>query len=235
MAPDLESAIALAAIGAFGQAHEMCDELAAVQQPAGHVLRASMWRQLGDAERARQWDQQGFDEAIDDETRVDACIGLAADAVAINDLPKAQRILHGITEPTQYQRVHIRWLWVQAELALAKNDVSRATQWAEQAVAVSTAYGSARHLTKSRLILAVARSDTDEAVACAHTAADAQWRYLAWAAATYLGSSGNLHWWNWASDLAEAIAERLNPQQLAVWRANPAVVAVRARVALGHV
>lgn len=213
----------------------MCDELTADQQPAGHVLRASMWRQLGDAERARQWDQRGLDEAVNDETRIDACIGLAADAIAMNDLPKAQQILHGIAEPTSHQRVQIRWLWVQAELALAKNDVAQATQWAEQAVAASAANGSARHLMKSRLIRAVARSNTDEAIGCLHVAADAQWRYLAWAAATSLGSTGDLHWWNWANDLAEAIAERLNPQQLAVWRANPAVVAVRARVALGHV
>jgi hypothetical protein len=194
-----------------------------------------MWRQLGDAERARQWDQRGFDEAIDDETRIDAHVGLVADAIARGDLQTAQQIMDGINEPPSHQRVCIRWLWVQAELALANTDAAQASQWAEQAVAASMAYGSVRHLTKSRLIHAVARSNTDEAVACLHTAADAHWRYLAWAAATYLGSSGNRHWWSWANDLAEAIAQRLNPQQLAVWRANPAVVALRARVALGYV
>jgi hypothetical protein len=235
LAADLSSAIDLAATGSFGQAEALCDDLAQDDVAAGYVLRASMWRQLGDANRAREFDERGSKEARDDETRVDAWIGCAADSLAINDLSSALHILQQVPEPAMWKRVHIRWLWVHSECALAAHERDLATQYADQAIDVSRAFGSERHVTKSQLIGAVARESHDEAVVCLHRSADAQWRYLAWAAATFLAGQGDMRWLGWAGDLAEAIDERLHSAQRAVWRANPAVAATRARVALGHV
>lgn len=194
-----------------------------------------MWRQLGNADRARMLDERGRTEAVDEVTRVDAQVGLAADAVASNQLALANRILVDITVPSSTPRVHIRHLWVRAECALAEGRHEVAQHNALEAIAASRTYGSRRHLVKSQLIHAVIESDNTQVIACAQVAADAQWRYLAWAATTYLGFELGGSWLQWSRTLAHAISERLNPEQGVAWAANPAVEAVRARVALHYV
>lgn len=223
MAAELESAIALAAAGEFATAEDICSHVAEHERAASHVLRASMWRQLGDPVRARMWDQRGHDEASDDVTRWDARIGLIADAIACGDVEASTRCLHKLGEPIDDMRVRIRWHWVRAEHALACGDGVAAVSAAEQAVRISRAYGSARHLLKSDLIAAVATHDTPLAVACTHRAANHHWRYLAWAASRYLATVDGPRWGEWADVLAGSIAGRLTAEQGAVWRANPAV------------
>ena len=222
MAAELAQAIALAAFGEFAKADEICTGVAEHERAASHVLRASMWRQLGDPARARMWDERGRDEADDDFTRTDARIGLIADAIALGDLQEAATLLRDLGEPTDDLRVRIRWMWVCAEDALARGDHTAAVQAAEQAVQMSLSYGSPRHLLKSNLIAAVAGHNIPSAIDCVHRAADHQWRYLAWAACSYLAGVDGPRWGEWADVLAESIAGRLTTDQGAVWRANPA-------------
>lgn len=169
------------------------------------------------------WDERGRGEADNDATRTDARIGLIADAIAQGDLQEASTLLRDLGEPTDDLRVRIRWMWVCAEDALARGDRTAAVTAAEQAVQMSMAYGSARHLLKSNLIAAVAGHNIPLAIECTHRAADHQWRYLAWAACCYLTAVDGPRWGEWADVLAESIAGRLTADQAAVWRANPAV------------
>lgn len=223
MVAELAQAIALAAFGEFARAEEICTGVAEHERAASHVLRASMWRQLGDPARGRMWDERGRDEADDDVTRTDARIGLIADAIALGDLQEAATLLCDLGEPTGDLRVRIRWLWVCAEDALARGDRTAAVTAADQAGQISTTYGSPRHRLKSDLIAAVAGHNIPSAIDCAHRAADHQWRSLAWAACRYLTAVDGPRWGEWADVLAESIAGRLTADQGAVWRANPAV------------
>ena len=223
MAAELANAIALAAAGEFAAAEEICSHVAAHERAGSHVLRASMWRQLGDPARAHMWDQRGHEEADDDVTRCDARIGLIADAIACGDMDASSQGLHALGEPIDDMRVRIRWHWVRAEHALACGDGVAAVSATDQAVRMSTAYNSARHLLKSNLIAAVAAHDAASTIDCAHRAADRQWRYLAWAASRYLATVDGPRWGEWADVLAGSIAGRLTAEQGAVWRANPAV------------
>jgi hypothetical protein len=198
-----------------------------------------MWRQLGDAHRARHWDMRAVMSAHDLDTRLDARVGVIADAIASNDINAAQRALrecvHDIAAGST--RVQIRWSWVQAECALATQQIDEAIHHAQTAVELAKRYESPRHRCKSALILAVARGDGELAESAYRDAHTHGWHYLAWAAATYLANlePPSQSWLTTSAALADHIAQQLNTEQGEVWRVNPAVVAVRARVALGYV
>jgi len=239
LATDFQAAIAYAAAGEFSAAQDVCDQAGSADQPAAFVLQASMWRQLGDAYRAQHWDMRAVTSAHDLDTRLDARVGVIADAIASNDINEAQRELsacaHDIAAGST--RVQIRWSWVQAELALATQQIDAAIRHAQTAVELAKRYESLRHRCKSALILAVARGDDELAEGAYRDAHTHGWNYLAWAAATYLASlePPSQSWLTTSAALADHIAGQLNTEQGEVWRVNPAVVAVRARVALGYV
>lgn len=166
-----------------------------------HSTQASFLRQLGWHDRARGWDGRALALASGDpEGRVDALIGLAADALGVGrfaassaTLRRAQGLLDGA--PT---RLAVRLQWVSAELAMATGDGATAAGHAECAIDVAAALGSTRHSVKSQVVLAAAlcsdgRLDRSRAVADA--ALDTTQRLglvpLSWALASLLGDIGS--------------------------------------------
>jgi hypothetical protein len=147
------------------------------------VTLASHRRQLGGHAAARRYDALGLRLACSvpgDETfaadphgsgllaaRVDALVGLAADAVgtaapdtARRMLDAAQRALVAAAGDADGARPSwrptVRLEWVRAELALARGDAAAAVGPARRALELACGGGSARHVVKSRIVLAVA-------------------------------------------------------------------------------
>ena len=138
-----------------------------------HSTQASFLRQLGWHDRARGWDGRALAVAGTDlEGRVDALIGLAADALGVGRfgasaaaLGRARGLLLGGPP-----RLAVRLAWVSAELAIATGDGAAAVAHAERAAELAAVLGSARHAAKSDVVLAAAlctagRSDRSRAVA----------------------------------------------------------------------
>jgi hypothetical protein len=131
-----------------------------------HSTRASFLRQLGWHDRARRWDGRAMALAgSDQESRADALIGLAADALGVGRfaasataLRRAGDVLAGSAPP----RLPVRLAWVSAELAMVRGDGATAVGHAERAVELAAAFGSARHAVKSQVILAAALSSAGE-------------------------------------------------------------------------
>ncbi len=93
--------------------------------------------------------------------RVDALVGLAADAVGTGAAGQAQRLLDaadGAAREHPGWRPAVRLGWVRAELALLRGDAAAAVALARAALELAVAGGSARHALKSRIVLAVARA-----------------------------------------------------------------------------
>lgn len=160
------------------------DTPAAVRAHAA-VTRAAHLRQLGGHRAARRYDGHGLALASQSRgpvsgecgyshtnhsralaadaagARVDALIGLAADAIGLADPDLAERLLNVARDPAEGHpswRPKVRWRWVRAELALTLGRPAEALEYAEVAVAGSRAAGAARHEIKSELLLAVARA-----------------------------------------------------------------------------
>ncbi len=166
-----------------------------------HSTQASFLRQLGWHDKARGWDGRALAVAGGDlEGRVDALIGLAADALGVGRfaasvaaLGRARGLLDGGPP-----RLAVRLAWVSAELAMATGDGATAVGHAEHAVELASALGSARHRVKSDVVLAAAlcsdgRLDLSRTVADA--ALDTVQRLglvpLSWALACLLGEIGS--------------------------------------------
>jgi hypothetical protein len=109
-------------------------------------------------EGASRPDPLGTDAAA---ARVDALVGLAADALGCGTPDTARRLL-GVAAPEL--AAHPSWRpraragWVRAELALVVGAAAAAVGPAEEALRAACEGGSLRHRLKSRIILAVARS-----------------------------------------------------------------------------
>ena len=152
------------------------------------VTRAAHRRQQGGHGPARRDDAVGLrlasavpgrsgNEACLDGTdawaaRIDALVGLAADAVGLGAVTAAARYLDAaqrVGEGHPSWRPTVRLGWVRAELALVSGRAADAVAPAAVALACARSAGSARHVLKSRLVLAVARGaagagDVTEAV-----------------------------------------------------------------------
>lgn len=115
----------------------------------------------------------GFDAAA---ARIDALVGLAADAVGLGDPATAQRLLD-VAEPALAAhaswRPRVRAAWVLAEVLLVRGRAERATAPAAAALAAARRAGSVRHVLKSRLVLAVTRGAAGEPAAEIITELDA--------------------------------------------------------------
>jgi tetratricopeptide (TPR) repeat protein len=175
--------VALGAAGRFGSALAVLEPLAeraAVDHPARRLFAslaastaASVHRQLGRHAHARELDEQAEELAGDAaEALFDARLGLAADAVGLDDavtarsrLEQATALLEGRSD---WWRQRVRVLWVRAEIALLTGDTPAAVKAAETAVTLAEASGAPRHVAKSLLFLGVAQvQDGDPAEAAA--------------------------------------------------------------------
>ena len=139
------------------------------------VTRAAHLRQLGGHRFAAVLDGRGLHLAraaapvppsagrpgprVAADAVADALVGLAADAKGRWDTATARRLLDR-AEPwcVGAGRPEVRWHWVRAETSLIGRDPAAAAAAGEDAVRAAGDLGSPRHLLKSRLVRAVARS-----------------------------------------------------------------------------
>jgi hypothetical protein len=142
------------------------------------VTTASHRRQLGGHAAARRYDALGLrlaTSALDGRApaagpdqdgtdalaaRIDALVGLAADAVGHGAAMVAARLLDAPGESLQGHpgwRPGVRLGWVRAELALVRGRPGAAVEAAEHALAVAERAGAVRHVLKSGIVLTVAR------------------------------------------------------------------------------
>jgi hypothetical protein len=126
-----------------------------------HSTQASFLRQLGWHDRARGWDGRALALAGDDpEAAGDALTGLAADALGVGRLTTSATLLARAQPfvPDAPYRLAVRRAWVAAELAMVGGEGDTAVRNAEAGVelAAATLDGAARHLVKSRVVLAAA-------------------------------------------------------------------------------
>jgi hypothetical protein len=93
--------------------------------------------------------------------RVDALLGLAADAIGLAQPELAERLLR-LAGPAALEhpswRPGVRWHWVRAELALTRDRPEPAVELAGRALAGARAAGAVRHEIKSAIVLAVAEA-----------------------------------------------------------------------------
>jgi tetratricopeptide (TPR) repeat protein len=173
--------VALGAAGKYGSALAFLEPLAeraAVDHPARRLFAslaastaASVHRQLGRHAAARVLDEHAEELAGDAaEALFDARLGLAADAVGLDDATTARSCLEQATMllegRTDWWRQRVRVLWVRAEIALLTGDPAAAVKAAEKAVTLAEGSGAPRHVAKSLLFLGVAQvQDGDPAEA----------------------------------------------------------------------
>lgn len=190
MTPDPEqrllAAIALGGQGHYAAAATVLDRLTVEPDVPVRVLahaavtRAAHLRQLGGHAAARAHDARGLrlataarpveshaatEDLLDDgldvaAARIDALVGLAADALGLGDFATTRRLLDVagaalVGHPSW--RPAVRAGWVRAELALVQSRAADAVAPAEAALAGARRSGSVRHTLKSRIVLAVAR------------------------------------------------------------------------------
>ena len=171
----------------------------------GCSTRASFLRQLGGHRAARGWDGRAWASAGSDVTAgTDALVGLAADALGMGRFPLSAQLLHRARDLMRAgddsvdPRLPVRLAWVSAELAMFTGDGPAAVAHAERAVDLASNLGSARHDTKSQVVLAAALCSTGN-IEASRTVADdvlvtAQ-RHglipLSWAVASLLADVGS--------------------------------------------
>ena len=155
-----------------------CGRLASL----AHSTQGSFLRQLGWHAQARGWDGRALALAgTDPEARVDALIGLAADALGCGRFAAAATLLtradSALVSATVPDRLGVRRRWVGAELAMASGAGDVAVRNAEEAVELAQASeAGARHRVKSDVVLAAAlcaAGNTERARAVAQAALDA--------------------------------------------------------------
>lgn len=166
------------------------------------TTRASFLRQLGGHDSAREWDGRAWASAGSDvDAGTDALVGLAADALGVGRFAVSDRLLCRASELLGREapgRLPVRLAWVRAELAMASGDGAAAVSHAERAVGLADRIDSARHATKSQVVLAAARcsvGDYDAARRVADEALGAAERLgllpLSWALACLLADVGS--------------------------------------------
>lgn len=161
-------AVAAGGQGYYASAHT---ELSALRraQPQGPLAslilstQGSLLRQLGWHRHARGLDGRALASAGGDaEARIDALVGLAADALGMGRFAASAALLSRaeaalVAAEVTVPRLPVRLQWVSAELAMATGDGTAAVRHAERGVELADSAGvSARHRTKSDVVLAAA-------------------------------------------------------------------------------
>ncbi len=159
-------AVAAAGQGHYGQAYS---ELAGLRRceldgPLRSLAlstHASLLRQLGWHGLARGWDGRALLAAGDDvEARLDALVGLAADALGTARFAASERLLcaarDAMADGGHPDRAAVRVQWVSAELAMATGHGATALDHARRGVELAQGQRSVRHRVKSDVVLAAA-------------------------------------------------------------------------------
>lgn len=242
-----EAAVDLGARGRYAEAEALLTPLvSAARSTAGDRWRSlalsllgSHRRQVGDVTSARQCDTEALQAATDAESRAEALIGLAADAVASGDADSAAEWhADAAADAAEAWRTLTRWHWVGAERALLAGDRSRAEAHARDACA-ACAGRSARHEAKSRIILAAVSGHAEDLPAVGRVLRDGGWVTLEWPLAlvaadhpegladSWLADSWLAEAWETGRAATYTIEEGLPEGLREVWRAQPGVRRLR--------
>jgi hypothetical protein len=168
-------AVAAGGQGRYGSAYADLAELLR-RDPRGRwgslamSTRASFHRQLGWHALARGWDGRALAIAgADPQARLDALVGLAADALGLGRLAASAALLERATACSDGvgvlpARQQIRMAWVRAELAMAAGDGAGALTHARHGVELAELAlpGLRRHRVKSDVVLAAALCSAGE-------------------------------------------------------------------------
>jgi Flp pilus assembly protein TadD len=163
--------VCLGAAGRYGAALEVLRPLAehTPDEPERRVFSslasstvASVHRQLGRHADGRRHDERALALAGEvPEPVFDALLGLAADAVGLDDHAAASARLAEAealaATRADWWRQRVRVDWVAAEVALLGNDAAEATRRSATAVALAEGSGAPRHVAKGLLFLGVAQ------------------------------------------------------------------------------
>lgn len=164
------TAVTLGACGRYGEALALLDsfDTGATEYSMAMSLKASLLRQLGCHDLARQADSKAMSKASTAGSAMEAMTGLAADAVGLNvpdeavaSIERAGELLEqmlntGGTEAAWW-RHHIRVEWVRCEIALMQSRFDEAAAHAGRALELAETANAPRHVAKSLLFLAVAQ------------------------------------------------------------------------------
>jgi hypothetical protein len=232
-----QSAVKQGAQGYYLDAALLCEQLLAWDgrwRSLALSTRASHCRQIGDIDSAQSGDEAARECAADDESRADALIGLAADAVARGDVVTAA-VFHAQAASVAHDwRTRTRWHWVGAEHALLIGD-SRAARDHALAAAASCSAWSPRHHAKSRIILAAASADASYLTDTAVLIEESGWATLEWPLALVAADHADQVDSDWRAAAwdrgvaATLLIEEHLPQDLAaIWRRHPGVRRLRA-------
>lgn len=253
--------VALGACGRYGEGLDVLEALLAV--PTGTArgrlvialaaaASASLHRQLGLHARARELDEHGRQAAEPlgppaTEALLDCLVGLAADAVGLDD---AQGAVAGVARAAVVAaergdaagwRPRCRLEWVRAETALLTGDPVAADAAATRALHLAEGAPAPRHQAKSLLFLGVAQATlpdaAEQAVATLRHAAELAESLgalpLVWPARAVLGAllagtdpAASTEQLEAARTAVGAIAERLAPALRDPWLARPDLAAL---------
>ena len=204
--------VALAARGRYGGALTVLSPLlepgeapgAAPEQRLFAALAAatiaSVHRQLGRHAVARDYDRRGLELADTGEAAFDCRLGLAADAVGLDEVEVARAALAAaaelVADRDDWWRQRVRLDWVRAEVALLDGDAEAAVSAASAAVDRAEGALAPRHVAKGLLFLGVAQvqAGSDEASTTLRRAATLAESLgtlpLVWPARAVLGALG---------------------------------------------
>ena len=256
--------VALGACGRYGEGLDLLEALLAVPTVTARdrlvialvaAASASLHRQLGLHARARELDERGRQAAEPlgpsaTEALLDCLVGLAADAVGLDD---AQGAVAGVARAEVVAaergdaagwRPRCRLEWVRAETALLTGDPAAAEAAAVRALQLAEDAAAPRHQAKSLLFLGVAeatRRDDQEASTRAVTtlrrsaalAESLGALPLVWPARAVLGAllagtdpAASREQLEEARSAVRVIAERLPPGLRDPWLARPDLAAL---------
>ncbi|HVQ88823.1 MAG TPA: hypothetical protein VMT88_11660 [Actinomycetes bacterium] len=169
--------VCLGAAGKFGSALTVLDPLAAqeaVESPERRLFAAlagassaSVRRQLGQHAAAKASDERALSLADGaPEATFDAVVGLAADAVGLDNAAAARQHLQHAVElvasRTDWWRQKVELAWVQAETALLEGQPAAAAEILMPAISSAEVSGAPRYVSKSLLFLGVSQVQAGE-------------------------------------------------------------------------
>jgi tetratricopeptide (TPR) repeat protein len=246
--------VCLGAAGRYGSAMKVLEPLATHDSadPGRRLFSSlasatlgSIHRQLGRHEAARALDLRALERADGAAEAVfDARLGLAADAVGLDERDEAEAQLAAavdlVDDRTDWWRQRVRLGWVRAEVALLLDDATAAARAAASAVALAETSGAPRHVAKGLLFEGVALAqagDEESAVATLRRASALAESLgtlpLLWPSRAVLGAllAGEHPVEAKAAlasarDTVRAIGADLPPDLLAGWQGRPDLVAL---------
>ncbi len=249
--------VCLGAAGRYGAATAVLEPLvnANPEEPERRLFSslsaatlASVYRQLGRHPDARAIDQRALELAEDaTDARFDALLGLAADAVGLDDVAAAEHALAEATElaaaRSDWWRQRVRLDWVRAEIALLRGRPDDAVTRSAAAVTLAETSGAPRHVAKGLLFGGVAHvqaGDVEEAVALLRRAATLAESLgavpLVWPARAVLGAlvasshpAESAAALNSARTIVRQIADDLPAPLSSDWLARPDIAALLER------